>query len=851
MYVPKFGPRLERRVHVKHMEKIGTVMLYRFTNRNRAWERPVNILFAGTGKLDNKIYRIIEQMRVWGYTYADRSVRNDIADWCDPRGPPQACLDADILIVGSSKHRDPAARYLLNLVRGGWFGIMPHWDVLWYGLNDGSQQGGKRAAKRRAARNRKNGRVPEGGPEMFGVGPVRTGPEFVQDAVDMIHAHIERRSDPGEILGCMRSLWAEVSAGLAALSEGVEPQDAGSGGCGDPVAAFRETLDSKGAGGSPDARLLFDALETLRDCGASLAGGRGAEKRAYLLAHTVLQWIGDYSSESVWTDWHGRALGKPPKESLLHSVRRRQDWLELGKSMVEQASGFRWQAMVTVLLAKQGMAVTGVECSRPERGYGCGCSCGGCADTRCSCGCTVCAGHGGYDIDLMVGMDRLDVPMQVASFAGAPGCGAGPVRPRGWDTLRIREKLRQTPPMGIALMVCHFQGSVNMRPNVNWWHGGVRDKCLVMLNASGGKSVIYHSAPRALVEAAVRVCRALGSKAPVIRRVWSRPGSGGCPHFCPDTVEGMVAAMERDPGRWAADVTGALRYPEYVGAYCHNMADLAGLAPAVRHAAEMYARHGGNWGSALDRSLDALDGVIVKRRAVPGLADAARVLHGALGCLDAARPRNGRAGGQDADAREGRFLHILDCMARTVSRLGAGAPPEALKALTAAARGGSRRRAVLGARLGELAAGQPEWYAKNERLLFGAPRGLGADLMGTMMDGIAWQPAMEKYPHLAYAAAPGVMNGSAGGDRMRVLMEYVLNGIQGYDDMEWTVRFLDDAGALGAAAEECARLAGRDARYRRAYARLRKAVRECAPGHAGELVPVKAAKRSGTARSGR
>lgn len=848
MYVPEFEPRLDPRIHDKHMGRIGTVTLHRFTDESRARARHVNILHVSTGGPDHRILRVAEQMRSWGYSHAHGDVKKDCLDASDPRGLLRACRDADILIVGSSKNRESAARYLLNMVGDGWFGIMPHWDVLWYGLNGDGK--GRRA--RRKSANGKNGHMPEGGPSMFGIGPVRTGPEFVLDAVAMVHAHIRRREDTSAILDCMRSLWNEVSASLSALAACGVPQKAGIAAHGGApakspagAAALRKS-PGFGTGGAAGMEPLLGALKTLESCGggrgALPAGGRAAEKHAYRMAHALLRWIVDCRAESGWAGWRGRAVGELPKESLLDSVRRRHEWPKLEECLAAHVPGFRLQAMVTELLAAQGIPVTGVECSRPERDHhGCGCNCGGCAGAHCMCGCTICAGNGGYDVDLMVVADRLDVPIQVGSFGCAQGA-TGRARPRGWDTERIRKKLRQTPPMGMALMICTTPGCADMKPSVNWWYGGVKDKCLALLDASGGKSVIYHSAPKVLVDAAAMVCRALGSGAPAVTRVVPRPGRGECPHFCPDTVEGMVEGMRWNPGRWAADVTGALRYSEYVGAYCNNMTDLAGLAPAVKHAAETYAKHGGEWGRALDGSLDALDTVLGGRRAAPGLADAARALHGALLSLDAERSRNGHAGGHDADAREGRLLRILDCMARTVCRLGAGAPPEVLEALTAAAKGGAGRRAVLGARLGELAAKQPEWYAKNERLLFGASNGLGKDLMGTMMDCRAWQPAMEKYPHLAYAAAPGVVNGSAGGSRMRVLMEYVLNGIRGYDDMGKTVRFLADAGALGAAAEECARLAGKDARYRRAYARLRRAVRECAPEHVGEFVVVKAAK---------
>ena len=408
-------------------------------------------------------------------------------------------------------------------------------------------------------------------------------------------------------------------------------------------------------------------------------------------------------------------VGRQPEKSLLDSVKQ---WPELEKNLAGKSFGFRWQAMVTSLLDVRGIKVIGAECESPT-GHKCGCSCPECTGNTCLCGCTLCAGTGGYDVDVKVRIGRLDVPMQVGSFEGALNHDADIIHPISStpygttggsvdtntaserDTRRIREKLRQTPPGGIALMIDPVAGGMKWEPNVDWWYGGMKDKCLVLLDINNKTSEIYHSAPEPLVDAARQVCRALGSGEPTITRIQSWPGPGECPPFCPDTVEGLKTAIQRDPDKWAADVTGTLYYPEYVNAYCDSIKDLEGskvlkgLVPTIQHTVNKYRETGQSrgWEAALTKSLDTLHTTLnesLEQVPAPELVNAARALHNMLWDLDAVKSEDEYISHSMLMIPERPHLYILDNIVRIVGKLGADAPPETLEALTAVARFGKR-----------------------------------------------------------------------------------------------------------------------------------------------------------------
>ena len=829
MDIPRFGPKLDMDSHVKHTGAFKTVKMYRFVDECRERARCVNVLHASTVESDKGMEYVVERMKVWGYALKINDVKKDMSD---RDGMLQACYDADMLIVGSSKKKTKsgAARYVLNLVRGGWFGIMPQWDVLWYGLNE---------------------YVPEGGPEMFGSGPVCSGCDFAADAVSMLHAHIRRRDDEAAMRGCMDLLWGEVMGSVAVLYRTVSESGRGI------VEAFRKELTAEGINGEhPDVKMLFIALKILENGHRSglstalmvpddvveelqLLGGaeelrkghrlpldppndpyptdsHSIEKWAYCMAHTVLQWTKEYGVERVWADWHKSVVGRPPEKSLFDSVKQ---WPELAEKLNLKPSGFKWQAMVTAMLGAQGVKVLGAEYEKND-GPKCECKCHVCASDKataqtkpaprvagptdcrkagllrgerdkCLCGCVHCSGSGWHDVDVKVRVGCLDVPIQIDSFEGAVnhdddvfqttsstpyGMTGGFVdmrTARERDTNHIREKLRQTPPGGIALVLYPILGGMGIDPNVDWWYGGVKEKCLVLLDVNNKESRIYHSASEQLVNAARHVCHALGSGEPTITLIQARPGPGKCPPFCPDTTTGLVKAIQLDPDAWAADVTGALYYPEYVSAYCYSMKDLGGLVPAIRHAVDRYVESRGcednnSWWRAIHDSLNALNNIpheSLGQVPVHELVKAASALRGVARDLDTVKSGDGYASRSILEIPKRPHLYALHNMARIVGKLGNDAPPETLETLTAAAKFGKREdgtgyRIVLGAMLNVLVHNQKKWYAENESLLFGAPDGLDVDLMGSyMMNNIGWQPIMEKYPQLAREAVRGCEGG--------------------------------------------------------------------------------------------
>lgn len=912
--IPKFGPRLGKCLHRKHMEKLKTVKLYRFVGEHRERARCVNVLYVSTGEPDEGIDRIVEQMSVWGYTHKVNDVKKDSVDMSDPDGMLQACYDADVLIVGSSKTKKSAAMYLLNKVCDGWFGIMPHWDVLWYGLNGYVLEGGRRpkSSKKGASGNGLNGYVPEDWPEMLNMGPVCTGSDFAVDAIFMLHAHIRRRDDWAAGQGYMRLLWVEVLnglAGLCRLSIGMPRSSS------DVVKAFKEKLTADGMDGEPNTKMLFIALEMLENgcrhgiskatmmtdavsdklhvlgCNPEkLHGGHkrllnllnnldqadshSVEKLALWITYIVLSWIRTYRVERVWYDWHESVVGRQPEKSLLDSVKQ---WPVLGRNLTEKPFGQRLQAMVTALLDVQGINVVGVEYEKPTE-YECGCSCPGCTGNTCLCGCVDCAGSGGYDVDIKVRVGCLSVKIQVGSFEGALNYDADLIKSSvsmpygevgGWadmdtasdrDTEFIRRKLRQTSFDGITLMINTVSGGMDRNPNVDWWYGGVKDKCLVLLDVNNKTSEIYHSAPKKLVNAATEVCRAFGSCEPTIRRIQLRPGPGERPPFCPDTMEGLNAAIQRDPGKWTADVTGALHYSEYVSVYCGSMLQigglngLRGLIPTIRHAVDMHVESDGcwdhdSWGSALHNSLSSLDNILnesLEQMPAHELVDVARTLCNVVCDLHGVRSKGECVSHSRQEIFKRPHLYALDSMVRIIGRLGADAPPETLEALTTFAGFGKREdgrgcRIVLSTRLNMLIGKQPEWYADNEALLFGASDGLDVDLMGAyMMNNNCWVQIMKKYPHLAREA---VRNASEGryDNRMYVFMSYVLSGIKGYG-MRESIQFLSDAGVLEVAASVCAWWANDEAKrpsnktkHYEACIRFWETALECVPEQAGKF----------------
>ena len=917
MGIPKFGPRLDADSHRNHMKAFKTSKMYRFVDECRKRARCVNVLHLSTEESDKGMDPVIDRMNMWGYALKENEVNTGSIDMSDRDGMLQACYDADILIVGSSKNKAKSgdAGYMLGLVCDGWFGIMPHWDVLWYGLND---------------------YTPEGGPEMFGVGPVCSGCDFTVDAVSMLHAHIRRRDDEAAMRGCMDLLWGEVMVGMARLSR--EVSESGKY----IVEAFREKLTSDGLNDKHlDVKMLVMSLKMLengRRSGLStafmvpedvaedmqhLGGGaeelrkshrrpldppndqyptdsHAIEKWAYCMAYTAMQWVKEYHIVRVWTDWHEHMVGRPPGKNLFESVKQ---WPELEEKLKQRPSGFRLQAMVTAMLHAGGVDVLGAECEK-NNGPKCECTCQTCASDKtdgqtkpashatgptdcrqagllgserdsCLCGCDNCSGHGWHDVDVKVNVCGLDVPIQIGSFEGSMnhdkdvfqttsstpyGMTGGFLdtrTARERDTERIRKKLRQTPPDGIALIIDFTQYGMDVEPNVGWWYGGVRDKCMVLLDVKNKKSRIYHSAPKQLVDAAKQVCSALGSDEQTIHHIQARPGPGKCPPFCPDTIEGLVNAMKRDPVIWVADVTGALRYPEYVSAYCNSVKGLdglRGLVSAIGHAVDTYMESKGcednrSWLRAIHDSLNALNDLLndsLERMHVSELAAAVCVLRDVVWKLDVEKSEYVYTSRSILAIHEKPHLDALHSMVRIVGKLGNDAPPETLKTLTDIAKlgkweDGTGYRIILGAMLNTLASSQPKWYAENEPLLFGAPDGLDVDLMGAyMLHNIGWRPIMEKYPQLARKA---VLDAGAerGDNRMYVFMTYVLNGIKGYD-MKDSILFLSEAGILGVAVSVCAWLVnneaertGNDMKLCKAAIRFWETALECVPEQAGEF----------------
>ena len=189
--VPRFGPVLNPRIHKHHMEHLDAEM-YIFVVRDKTVDMDVNLLHLTTdlNAARPEMSRVVEFMTNTGYSV---EVENNMSLSYDDE-MYWIGHDTDVLFIGNRCKDvtiDPPSHYVLRaLVMGGWFGLIPYWDVLWYGLDIVPQLP---KAERYTWTQRFHP-------------PQRTDMSFGSFACGLLHGHILRRNDLYSICGAAVTL---------------------------------------------------------------------------------------------------------------------------------------------------------------------------------------------------------------------------------------------------------------------------------------------------------------------------------------------------------------------------------------------------------------------------------------------------------------------------------------------------------------------------------------------------------------------------------------------------------------------------------------------------------------------
>ena len=250
---PRFGPKLDPDEHKLHMDNFEAEV-YSFANDKRERDRYVNVLHLGTdlGAARPEMNRIVRYMRRRGYGVEHKpnvGLAND--------GEMHlAGIDTDMLILGGDAARHASAYYMLRCVSMGWFGIVPYWDMLWYGT-DYRQEVSAEWLKQHHM-----------GPSAL---PLFSGRKFALDAVCLAHAHTRRRYDSSALRGVYVDMMRDIEGRINELVKGAWTIRTTQ----KRLDAFKSRVKDDGHSG-PDVELFFAALDMLlhsRNVGAHLVRG--------------------------------------------------------------------------------------------------------------------------------------------------------------------------------------------------------------------------------------------------------------------------------------------------------------------------------------------------------------------------------------------------------------------------------------------------------------------------------------------------------------------------------------------------------------------------------------------------
>ena len=205
-----------------YMENFATEM-FRFTDNSRIRSKHVNILHFGTDLdgIRHETDRIVSFMTGNGFTSAH-----------DPN--PKPWSDADMIIIGSDAARHEAAYYVTRINTLGWIGLVPYWDMLWYGTDYTPQL------------NMSPGMI-----------PLCSGRVFSMDGICLVHAHIRRRDDVMALSGAYGSILTEIESHMDEMMGTWDRRTK------DKIKAFRNKVTHDGRLGS-DTELFFAAVDVLQ-----------------------------------------------------------------------------------------------------------------------------------------------------------------------------------------------------------------------------------------------------------------------------------------------------------------------------------------------------------------------------------------------------------------------------------------------------------------------------------------------------------------------------------------------------------------------------------------------------------
>lgn len=224
--VPKFGALLDPEEDSRyHTGDFGEEMLL-CTNPGGRRAKHVNILHVGTDMDGTRpeIDRIISFMKERGFSVRHKS-RLDLEDR----------VAVHMVILGSEACRFEDARSIIWRISMGFLGVVPYWDILWYGTDY----------------------IPQ--PVMpAGVKPRCSNRRFSFDGIMLADAHIRRRDDVAAWDGLFIVALKEIESHMDRIMGGHDKRRVH-----EKTRRFKEKVKSDKRWG-PDAQLFFAAAKIIR-----------------------------------------------------------------------------------------------------------------------------------------------------------------------------------------------------------------------------------------------------------------------------------------------------------------------------------------------------------------------------------------------------------------------------------------------------------------------------------------------------------------------------------------------------------------------------------------------------------
>ena len=239
--IPKFGSPSDLDESSLHLPGFF-IEMFRCTNSNGGSSKYVNILHVSTDLKCalSEIDRIVQFMKEKGFDVSHEQSLN-----------MENGMNVDIVIVGSEAARFEDAYYIIRRMSLGFLGIVPYWDVLWYGIDD----------------------IPPYLPMATQL--LRSNHMFSMDGICLIHAHIRRRDDVTGWNSLYLAMAVTIENYIDKMMDTWNVRNAY-----EKISKFEVKVKSDGRGG-PDAELFFaaaDVIRSTRNLGAHALVNMPAEK---------------------------------------------------------------------------------------------------------------------------------------------------------------------------------------------------------------------------------------------------------------------------------------------------------------------------------------------------------------------------------------------------------------------------------------------------------------------------------------------------------------------------------------------------------------------------------------------